>query len=480
MDPLFILLVGIVVVVGGIIVLRLHAFISLILAAYVVALLTPVSAIKQFALESGMSAGKAVQMAHSSIGERIAIAFGNNVAEIGILIAMAAIIGKCLLESGGAERIVRSVVKITGINKSPIAFAGSSFFLSIPVFFDTVFYLMIPLAKAMAMRIGKNYLLLVLAIAAGGTMAHTLVPPTPGPLFIASAMGIPIYMMMIGGTLVGLFTVTSGYLYASWTNVTWPVPLRDSPEAPLKAMKAQVSEGTGNLPGLWLSVLPIVIPLVFITARGILGSIFDIGAAVTSHALLGGLLAVITFVGEKNTALVVGGLIALMMLGRYKEGTKKDMAKSIQGALMSGGIIILITAAGGAFGAMLQQTGISTRLAELTGGFQLALIPLAFVITAVIKTAQGSSTVSMITAAGIMAGMVSSTQLDYHILYLGLAVGCGSTVFSWMNDSGFWVITKMSNLTEQESLKTFSVMTAIMGCTGLVVILIAAWLFPLV
>lgn len=474
-DPLIIVLVGMIVVVGGIIILRLHAFIALLIAAFVVALMTTRAALEQFARGSGMSPEEVGQFADSSIGGRIAVAFGENAAEIGIVIAMAAIIGKCLLESGAAERIVRSVLNATGVEKSPIAFTGSSFFLAIPVFFDTVFFLMIPLAKAMAMRIGKNYLLLILAIAGGAAMAHSLVPPTPGPLFLASALDIPIHMMMIGGLIVGVFTVSSGYFYALWANRRWDIPLRDSVDAPLDEIESLTDRDTRQLPSLWLSTLPILVPLVFISASGILNTlIFE-----TPGLLLDGLLGVVLFIGEKNTALIIGGLIALFILTRNKMENGEAVGKSIQAALMSGGVIILITAAGGAFGAMLQQTGVSMRIEELTSGYQMALIPLAFFITAIVRTAQGSATVSMITAAGILSGMATSVNLEFSVLYLGLAIACGSKVFSWMNDSGFWIVSTMSNFTEEETLKTFSVMLSVMGVAGLVVVMIAAWLFPL-
>lgn len=476
-DPLFILLIAIIVVVGGIIWFRLHAFVALLLAAFVVALMTPASAIELFMLEAGLSPEEASELAGRSIGERIATAFGNTTAQIGILIAMAAIIGKCLLESGGAERIVRSILRATGVNKAPVAYASSSFFLAIPVFFDTVFYLMIPLAKAMAARIKKNYLLFVMTIAAGGTMAHSLVPPTPGPLFLIAEMQIPIHLMMIGGFIVGVFTVASGYLYAVWANRRWDIPLRSAPDAPVEELESLVEKDTGQLPPLWLSVLPIVVPLVFISVSGILDAFLD---DESFSGWMSGLITAVSFIGERNTALIIGGLIAIYLLVTQKIGDKEHLASSMQQALMSGGVIILITAAGGAFGAMLQQTGVSIRISDLTEGYQMALIPLAFLITAIVRTAQGSATVSMITAAGILSGMAANVTLDYHVLYLGLAIACGSKLIPWMNDSGFWIICKMSNFTEEETLKTFSVMLTIMGITGFVVIYIAANLFPLI
>lgn len=473
-DPLFILLIGIIIVVGGIIGFRLHAFVALLIAAFAVAILTPASAVEIYALSKGASSEAALQMSNWHVGKRITTAFGETCGKIGILIAMAAIIGKCMLESGAAEKIIRSLIKWTGVKNAPISFLGGSFFLGIPVFFDTVFYLMLPLAKALANKLGKNYLLLVLAITAGAAMANSLVPPTPGPLFLVSEMNIPIGMMMLGGTLVGLFTIATGYMYAVWANRKWPVPLRDSVDAPLNDIKTLSLQDDSHLPSLWLSTLPVLIPLVFITAKALMDTFMDAGSSDSILVIL------INFVGEKNTALICGGLSALLLLILQKKDDKSVMGKAVQTALMSGGVIILITAAGGAFGGMLQQTGISARIGDLAQGYQMAIIPLSFLIAMVVRTAQGSATVAMITAAGILAGMSATMDLGYHQLYLGLAIACGSKVFPWMNDSGFWIVCKMGNLTEKEVLKTFSPMLTIMGVTGLIVVMIAAQIWPLV
>lgn len=221
-DPFFILSIGVLIVVGGIIGLKLHPFLALLLGAFFVALLTPAAVIEQFALAKGTAPAAALALSKKSVGERIATEFGNTCAKIGILIAMAAIIGKCLLESGAAERIIRSMLNLFGIEKAPAAFLVSSFFLGIPVFFDTVIFLMIPLVKAMTMRIGKNYLLLVMCVMAGAAMANSLVPPAPGPLFLIGEMHIPIGLMMIAGTVVGLFTITAGYFFAVWLGTKNP------------------------------------------------------------------------------------------------------------------------------------------------------------------------------------------------------------------------------------------------------------------
>jgi len=474
-DPLFILAAGIIVVVGGIIGLKLHPFLALLLGALVVAIMTPAAVIERDALAKGATAAAARQVSGRSIGERIALEFGNTCGKLGILIAMAAIIGKCMLESGAAEKIVRSLLKLTGIDKAPLAFLAGSFFIGIPVFFDTVLFLMIPLAKAMTMRVGKNYLLFVLAIMAGASMANSLVPPAPGPLFLISEMHIPIGMMMVAGFLLGLITISSGYLFARYANRKWPIPLRDSLDARLEDIQSASLKEDTQLPPLWFSLLPVLLPLVFICTKTALTSFSHDPSFLTSPPI-----QLLLFLGDKYIALAAGGLAALVLLARQKKTSKEGMTTFIQAALMSGGAIILITAAGGTFGGMLQQSGISDRIAGLTKGYHMALIPLAWLIAAVVRTAQGSATVAVITSAGILSGMATQGHLPYHPVYLGLAIGCGSKLVPWMNDAGFWLVCKISNLTEKEALKTIAPMQTVMGITGLMVILIAARLLPLI
>ena len=479
-DPLLILAAGVLIVVGGIIGLKLHPFLALLLGAFVVALMTPASAIEQYALAKGTAPAAALALSNKPVGERIATEFGNTCAKIGILIAIAAIIGKCMLESGAAERIIRSMLRLTGIEKAPIAFLVSSFFIGIPVFFDTAIFLMMPLAKAMTMRIGKNYLLLVLCVMAGAAMANSLVPPAPGPLFLIGEMKIPIGMMMIGGTIVGLFTITAGYFFALWANRKWPIPLRDSLDARLEDIKVIAAKDDANLPPLGVSLLPILIPLVLICADTAFTAMATPGTPLTQSSFLKLIVDGVHFMGEKNIAVISGGVAALLILVSQKKNSKEGLTPFVQAALLSGGVIILITAAGGAFGGMLQQTGISGRIADLTKGYQMTLIPLAFLIAAVVRTAQGSATVALITASGILSGMATNAHLEFHPLYLGLAIGCGSKLVPWMNDAGFWIVCKLSNLTEQEALKTISPLLVVMGLTGLVVIMIGAQLFPLI
>jgi gluconate:H+ symporter, GntP family len=479
-DPIYILLTGVIIIVGGIIGLRLHPFLALLLAAITVALLTPTELSHQFFLSKGMSDAEALKLAHKSIGEKVGTEFGNTCAKIGILIAMAAVIGKSMLDSGAAEKIIRSMLKVTGEKRAPIGFTLSSFFLTIPVFVDTVIFLMMPLAKAMGMKLGKNYLLLVLSVIAGAVMANSYVPPSPGPLFLIGAMNVPIGLMMGCGILLGLCTITVGYLIAIALNKKLNIPLRDSPDAKLDDIAAIARKDDKELPSLGLAVLPAVFPLATICIRSAVEAFSTPGVPLTDSSFLNKILDIVLFFGDKNIAMLMGALFAIVVLARQKRESKSKMMAFVQNALMTGGGIILITAAGGAFGGMLQQTGISQRIADMTQGYQMALIPLAFFITAVVRTAQGSATVALITASGILAGMAQNENLGFHPVYLCLAIGSGAKLIPWMNDAGFWIMCKTSNLTETEALKTITPMQSMMGITGLLLTMLAAWLFPMV
>ncbi len=408
----------------------------------------------------------AKSLGNANIGQRVAGGFGSTCANIGILIAMASIIGKCLLDSGAADRIVRTALGWMGEPRAPLAFLLSGFALGIPVFFDTVFYLMIPLGKALRMQTKRNYLLYVLTIVAGATMAHSLVPPTPGPLLVAEQLGIDIGLMILAGGFVGIFSAGMGYLFATMANRIWELPLRESPDFSLADLEAVANRDINELPPFSLAILPIVLPVLLIGGYTILGPLLPDGFWKKTAATL----------GDKNIALVISAIIAMLMLVRQKKSAWKELAEPMQAALASGGVIILITSAGGAFGSVLQQTGVSGLIGQLSTREPALVVLLAFCITTAIRTAQGSATVAMITAVGILGGI--STELTFHPVYLALAIGCGSKPIAWMNDSGFWVITQMSGMTESEGLKYITPMTAGMGITGLIVTLLGVKLFP--
>ena len=483
MHPGWILLIAVGIVLGGILLLRLHAFLALLLAALVVTMLTPATALEHYAGEK-MAAGEWTEKAadrfvRSTPAARVAVAFGETCGKIGILIAMASIIGKCMLDSGGADRIVRWTLQLVGQARAGVALAASSFVLSIPVFFDTVFYLMVPLAKATRMRTGKDFLLYVLAILAGGTMAHSLVPPTPGPLYVAGELGVDLGTMMVAGCVVGLAAVVVGYAFAAWANRRWDLPLRESAGVSLQELEESLRCDERDLPPVWAAVLPIVLPVVLITGSTGVTAWLDAIDPGRTAAWLATVELTVNTLGDKNAALIIAAVLALAMLVRQKRGTPSKVASAVQAALAGGGVIILITAAGGAFGATMRQCGVAGEIVRLTEGVGPVLIlPVAFLVTAAIRAIQGSATVAMITSVGVF-GQLATAGLDFHPVYLALAIGCGSKPLSWMNDSGFWVICKMSGMTETEGLRTITPLLTLMGVAGLAATMAGATLLPM-
>lgn len=585
--PLIVLVLGIAIVLGLIIGLKVNAFIALISAAMVVSLLA----------EGDIS---------SKIG-RVATAFGGTAGGIGIVIALAAVIGKCMLDSGAADRIVRAFVGVLGEKRAPWALMGSGYVLAVPVFFDTVFYLLVPLARSLHRRTGVQYLKYILAIAAGGALTHSLVPPTPGPLLMSSTLNVDLGVMILVGALVALPAAFAGVLFAHLADSIMKTPMRSIP-----GVEEPDPLPDSELPSLGMSLLPVLLPVLMISTNTVFTTLADLnpvariqtedikdwralrskiasgsgeqaapGAARIYESLpknaqqliakegelsaeekqevvtaLNGLLTrkdffdedkflgvrfskptkgilkqnatrmrravqerknrllledtlnaggveVLTphkwdtqlrtiagytdLLGNANLALLISTVIAMSMLVKQRGLSRIEIAAVVEQSLMSGGVIILITAGGGAFGAMLQAAKIGGAIENLFGSLlqggasgSMAYLVLGFAIAAVLKVAQGSGTVAMIVGSTMMAAIISGAELSYHRVYLATAIGAGSLVGSWMNDSGFWIFAKMGGLTEPEALKSWTAMLVVLGIVSFAVTLLLASVLPLV
>lgn len=456
MNPLIILLIAIIAVVGMIIVLRVNAFIALTTAAILVSLLAPGPA------EDKIS--------------RVAREFGNVAGNIGIVIALAAIVAKCLLDSGAADQIVRSFLRLLGEKRASWALLASGFVLSIPVFFDTVFYLLAPLARSLWRQTRRNYILYVTAVVAGAAITHNLVPPTPGPLFAADRFNIDLGLMILVGTLIALPTAVVGLLACTIINRFMDVPMRPYAGEPEPEPLADK-----QLPPLWISLLPVVLPVLLISANTVAKACAK-GEGIP--AFVTNLVAVTAIIGQPNLALLISAAIAMSLLTWKRRLSLKQLAQRADEALTSGGIIILITSGGGALGGMLRTAGIQDSVANLMGAGEqitgLAILAMAFAVSSLVKFAQGSSTVAIITASSMFAAMgITSEVLGCHVVYLATAICSGSLVGDWMNDSGFWVVARMSVLTEIETLKSFTIVTAVVGMTSFGFTLVFAKLLPL-
>jgi GntP family gluconate:H+ symporter len=455
MHPFLILLVGMVVILGAIIVLRLNAFLALIGAAIIVSFLAP-----------GLPGLKIA---------RVAEAFGRTAGSIGIVIALAAIIGTAMTESGAADRIVSGFLNVLGEKRDAVALSATAFILSLPVFFDTVFFLLAPLARSMYGRTNRNYLKYLLAMSASGVATHTLVPPHPGPLAVADTLGIDLGVMILVGIVVALPSAIVGYFFGAWIDRKMPIVMRPRPGEELDVPL------TDNLPPLLPSVLPVVMPVLLISMSTIVDAL---RLWSPSHEDIWSKIRPFTSViGNPNLALLLSAVAAMLLYHRQRKPTREQMASMVDSSLMGAGVVILIVAAGGAFGAMLQAAQIGPAIqrgfARIGGGSGIDVLLLAFAVTSVVKVAQGSSTVAMITAAGIIGAMIRGTTLPFHTVYLGTAIAAGSLVGSWMNDAGFWVFSKIGVVTEVETLRSWSPLVAVVGMVSMLTTLLMATVLPL-
>ncbi|MEM8911332.1 MAG: gluconate permease [Planctomycetota bacterium] len=463
--------IAVVFVLVAILVFRLHAFLALLATAFLVAALTPVDQLERFSQmrvdDGAMSSADAATFMDASPSKRVADALGRTAGSIGIVIALASVIGSILFHSGAAAAIVDSILRLTGPGRAPEAMAAGSFLLGIPVFFDTVFYLMMPIARSLRARVGRDYVLFILAILAGGSITHSLIPPTPGPLQVAELLNVEVGVMLIAGLGIGSITSVFSLMAARVINRLVEVPLREG-TGPTSPTNDDGSETAS--PPIWLAVLPIVLPVLLIATASILKAMPIDGPAAAWLA------KVFVPLGDKNIALAVGCIACVSLWRWIAPATRPGI---VSAALASAGGIILITSAGGALGKMFYQAGIAQAVGSIATGFPgLLLLPLVFVVTTAIRTIQGSATIAMITSASILQGLAASDQLPYHPVYLAMAIGAGSKPISWMTDSAFWIISEMSGMTEREALRTISPMSVAVGVSALLTTMMAAALIP--
>lgn len=475
--PLLAMGVGVFVVLALMIGLKVHAFVALILGALTISCFVPLDIIG-FVKTPEPHVIRADSPSPVQIVNRVTSSLGNAVTGIGVLIAMAAIIGKCMLVSGAADRIVKSILGVLGEKRAALAMMTSGFVLAIPVFFDTVFYLLVPLARSLYRSTGKNYLLYLGAISAGGAITHTLVPPTPGPLLVASALKVDIGLVMMIGLVVGAPSAVVGLMCAAWINRRMPIAMR--PMAGANVNSPEEQEFT-VLPSLWMALVPVLLPVVLITVDTVFKATLGKDPSETQRQLQGWL----GLFGDANFAMVIAALFSVYLCWRVQGHSLRQLSDHVEDALLSGGVIILITAAGGAFGALLAMTEIQNVIEawfEGSSGGGLIVVGVAYALAAVLKVAQGSSTVAMIVTSSLVANialpLAANNTLGFHVAYLVPVIGAGSLMGSWMNDSGFWVFAKMGVLTEGETLRSWTVILCVLSITGFLVTLLCATLLP--
>lgn len=416
---------------------KLHPFLALIIAA----------------IGYGLCTG----MPFADIVKSVNNGFGNTVGSIGIVIIAGCVIGTFLEESGGAYVMARSVMKVVGEKRVPLAMLILGYFISIPVYADSGFVILTPLNKALSKKAKITLASSAIGLSLGLTITHCLVPPTPGPIAAADIMNADLGLVILTGLVTSVFTVVAAWLfitkYASRTYIE-PAPQETDDAIVEKVKKA---------PSALKSFIPVVVPLLLI----VLKSISDFP---TEPFGAGTFKTVIGFIGEPVIALLIGMTLSFTLPKKFDLemfSTSGWVGKS----LLSAAIIIMITAAGGSFGMILRDSGIADVLGDTLVKADIG-IWLPFLIAAALKTAQGSSTVSIITTASLVAplmevlGFVTPVQIALAVTSL-----CsGAMVVSHANDSFFWVVTQMSGMSVKQGYKLHTLGTLICGLTSMMAV----------
>jgi GntP family gluconate:H+ symporter len=417
--------------------LKLHAFIAL----FIVSLLLAFAA---------LPAG--------TIIKTIKDGFGSTMGSIGFLIILGAIIGIILDRTGGTLSIAGYILSKTGEKKSAVALAITGFMTGLPIFCDSGFIILSGLAKSFSRKSAVAMPFMATVLACSLYSVHCLIPPHPGALAAAGMINVNIGYLIMIGILFAVPGALAAYFWSRWMT-------RKEDVRQLVENESAVSLFAEELPPVFLSFLPIIVPLLLITIKSLAGLVDKTGEGLVSK--------IFYFPGEPVIALFIGVIFALFLL---KKKTISEMNSLFSDAILKAGPILIITAAGGMFGMVIKSTGVGETLGKLLTGTSIGLL-VPFLIAVVMKTAQGSSTVAIITTASFITPMLPMLGLDteWGKLLTMLAMGSGSMIASHANDSYFWVVINFGEIKVDDALKVYTSSTIIMG----VVVFACIWVFSL-
>lgn len=437
--------IGLVVLIFLILKTKVHVFVSLLIAAVIIGIV------------GGLGTTATV--------DAITTGFGGTLGNIGIIIGLGIMMGQMFEISGAAERMARTFLKLFGKGREEVALTLTGFLVSIPIFCDSGFVILSPLAKALSRSTKKSIAGLSIALAGGLVITHSLVPPTPGPLGVAGTFGVDVGQFILLGICIAIPMATAIMIYSKYLGkkiYQLPNEAGDGWERPQyqKPIYDVVSDETGrNLPSAFLSFLPIIFPIILILLNTVLSAL----------KITTGFYSILIFLGKPIIAVAIGLLISIYTLTRGKD--RKAVIIELEDSMKSAGIIIFVTGGGGALGQVLKSAGVGNYIANGIASTAIPVILLPFIIATLVRFVQGSGTVAMITAAGITAPIVEAAGGS---MLLGAFAACvGSLFFSYFNDSFYWVVNRLSGITEtKEQVRVWSVTTTIAWAVGLVELLI--------
>lgn len=433
-------IIGLALLLVLIIKFKVHAMLSILIGAIAI----------------GLIAGMPFEEIVTAVDDGI----GNTLKGIALLVGLGSMFGAILEASGGAQTLAVTMVKKFGDEKAAGALGITGLVISIPVFFDAGLIILIPLAFSLAKRTKKSSLFYAIPLLAGLAVGHAFIPPTPGPVLVATMLNVELGWVILVGVCCGFFAmIVAGPVWGAVCGKKFYVPVPDQ-----IANQKDIDES--KLPSFASVVTIIMIPLVLIILKSVAGVV----------PALAGVAPLFNFLGQPFAALLIATLAAMFILGTRHGYTMPELEKILTKSLEPTGLILLVTACGGVLRYILQYSGLGEIIGNAVASINLPIVIVAFLVAALVRICVGSATVAMTMAAGIVAAMPEIASLSpMYLACVVAAVAGGATVCSHFNDSGFWLVRSLIGLDEKTTLKTWTIMETLVGGTGFIVALIISF-----
>ena len=433
-------IIGLALLLVLIIKFKVHAMLSILIGAIAI----------------GLIAGMPFEEIVTAVDDGI----GNTLKGIALLVGLGAMFGAILEASGGAQTLAVTMVKKFGDEKAAWALGITGLVISIPVFFDAGLIILIPLAFSLAKRTKKSSLFYAIPLLAGLAVGHAFIPPTPGPVLVATMLNVELGWVILVGVCCGFFAmIVAGPVWGAICGKKFYVPVPDQ-------IASQEDIDESKLPSFASVVTIIMIPLVLIILKSVAGVV----------PALAGVAPLFNFLGQPFAALLIATLAAMFILGTRHGYTMPELEKILTKSLEPTGLILLVTACGGVLRYILQYSGLGEIIGNAVASINLPIVIVAFLVAALVRICVGSATVAMTMAAGIVAAMPEIASLSpMYLACVVAAVAGGATVCSHFNDSGFWLVRSLIGLDEKTTLKTWTIMETLVGGTGFIVALIISF-----
>ena len=433
-------LIGLVILLVLIIKFKIQAMVAILIGAIAIGLI------------AGMPFGDIINAVNDGIG--------NTLKGIALLVGLGSMFGAILETSGGAQSIAVTMVKKFGDEKAAWALGITGLVIAMPVFFDAGLIILIPLAFSLAKRTKKSSLFYAIPLLAGLAVGHAFIPPTPGPVLVATMLNVELGWGILVGILCGTVAmIVAGPVFGAFCGKKYNIAIPEH-------VASQADFDESKLPSFGTIVGIIMIPLVLIILDSLAG-------VIPAMAPLSGVLG---FLGEPFVALLIATVVAMYLLGTRHGYSNEELEKVMTKSLEPTGLILLVTASGGVLRYMLQYSGLGEVIGNAVASAALPMVVVAFIVAALVRISVGSATVAMTMAAGIVAAMPGIAELSpLYLACVTAAVAGGATVCSHFNDSGFWLVKSLIGMDEKTTLKTWTIMETLVGGTGFLVALIISF-----